>query len=167
MLTRLFHWLILSLSSALIIYGSQLIILKRGNWTWYSFNRIPGAEKGKTMLSNKIESWLSRRTFFFLPKLAACDNIFLAIETHANVVTSHRIATAMQVLSQMIDSATTALDCKGWQDFPPRSLQFPSRVIWSWDIVVVVIFIQFCFSVLALPFLPLAIFTSCSSCPIL
>lgn len=50
--------------AALIIYGSQLIILKRGNWSWYSFNRIPEAEKGKTMLSNKIESWLSRRPVF-------------------------------------------------------------------------------------------------------
>lgn len=54
--------------AALIIYGSQLIILKRRNWTWYSFNRIPGVEKGKTMLSNKIESWLSRRPFFFSTK---------------------------------------------------------------------------------------------------
>lgn len=45
-----------------------------------TFNRMPGVEKGKIMLRNKILA--VKETCFSLLKLAACDSIFLDIEIH-------------------------------------------------------------------------------------
>lgn len=52
--------------AALIIYGSQLTMLKkkRTELDTVTFNRMPGVKKGKIMLHNKIKSWLSRRPVF-------------------------------------------------------------------------------------------------------